>query len=87
MCLAVPGLVETVQDDDGLKMAKINFGGISKMVCLEYTPEARPGHYVLVHVGFAISIIDEEEARRTYEALKMTGELDELAEVGNNEIR
>ncbi len=90
MCLAIPGKVEQLFDQDGLKMAKINVGGIRKTVCLQYTPDAVLGDYVLIHVGFAISIIDEEEARRTYQALQMTDELKEFATLPDqvsNEVR
>ena len=65
-------------DTAGVRMGKANFGGIVKQVCLEYTPEANPGDYVLVHVGFALSIVDEEEAARTYQALKDLEQLQEL---------
>jgi hydrogenase expression/formation protein HypC len=66
MCLAIPGkLIEIAYDAQGVKMGKANFGGIVKQVCLEYTPEANPGDYVLVHVGFALGKVDEEEAART----------------------
>jgi hydrogenase expression/formation protein HypC len=79
MCLAVPGKVlEIEQNPQGVRMAKANFGGIVKTVCLEYTPEIVPGDYVLVHVGFALSKVDEEEAARTYEILR---EMDQLAEL------
>jgi hydrogenase expression/formation protein HypC len=91
MCLAIPGLVEQVYDADGLKMAKVNFGGIRRAICLEYAKEAQTGSYVLVHVGFAIATVDEEEAMRTYELLESSGELSELQLLGNgkgqNEIR
>ena len=80
MCLAIPGkLLEISQDSQGVRMGKANFGGIVKQVCLEYTPEAQTGDYVLVHVGFALSKVDEAEAARTYQALeemKQLGELD-----------
>lgn len=79
MCLAIPGKVEQIFDSDGLRMAKINVGGIRKSICLQYTPEAVLGDYVLIHVGFAISVIDEAEARRTYQALQMTDELTDFA--------
>jgi hydrogenase expression/formation protein HypC len=62
----------------GIKMGKANFGGIVKQICLEYTPEVELGDYVLVHVGFALSKIDEEEAARTYALLKEMGQLEEL---------
>jgi hydrogenase expression/formation protein HypC len=61
-------------------MARANFGGIIKQVCLEYTPEVVPGDYVLVHVGFALSKVDEAEAARTYAALAELGQLDELSD-------
>jgi hydrogenase expression/formation protein HypC len=80
MCLAIPGkLLEISQDSQGVRMGKANFGGIVKQVCLEYTPEVQTGDYVLVHVGFALSKVDEAEAARTYAALeemKQLGELD-----------
>jgi hydrogenase expression/formation protein HypC len=78
MCLAIPGkVIETLQSD-GLKMAKVSFGGMVKQVCLEYTPEVTPGDYVLVHVGFALSRVDQEEAERTYRLLEDLGQLAEL---------
>lgn len=78
MCLAIPGLVESIVIVDDLKMAKVNFGGIRRTACLEYTPDASAGDYVLVHVGFAISVIDEKEAKETYEILAASGEMDEF---------
>jgi len=78
MCLAVPGQVEDIFERDGLHMATVNFGGVRKSVCISYTPDAVIRDYVLVHVGFAISVIDEEEARRTLAALDLTDELNEL---------
>lgn len=74
MCLAVPGQVIELFEQDGLNMARVDFDGIKRAICLAYTPEAKAGSYVLVHVGFAISIIDQEEARRTHELLKANGE-------------
>lgn len=80
MCLAIPGkLIEISNDAQGVLMGRANFGGIVKQVCLEYTPEVKTGDYVLVHVGFSLSKVDEEEAARTYKALeelKQLGELD-----------
>ena len=79
MCLAIPGkLLEVSTDANGVRMGKANFGGIVKQVCLEYTPEAGMGDYVLVHVGFALSKVDEEEAARTYKALEQMQQLGEL---------
>jgi hydrogenase expression/formation protein HypC len=81
MCLAIPGkLIEIINDGHGMRMGRANFGGIVKQVCLEYTPEAREGDYVLVHVGFALSLVDEAEAEHTYAALKELQQLDELEE-------
>jgi hydrogenase expression/formation protein HypC len=85
MCLAIPGkLIEITAHPSGIKMGKANFGGIVKQVCLEYTPEAKVDDYVLVHVGFALSTIDELEAARTYNLLK---EMSQLQEIDVAEIR
>ena len=79
MCLAIPGkLIEVTEDPQGIRMGKANFGGIVKQVCLEYTPEANTGDYVLVHVGFALSKVDEDEAARTYQLLEEMAQLAEL---------
>jgi hydrogenase expression/formation protein HypC len=79
MCLAIPGkLIEINPDAEGVLMGRANFGGIVKQVCLEYTPEVAIGDYVLVHVGFALSKVDEEEAARTYKALEELQQLGEL---------
>jgi hydrogenase expression/formation protein HypC len=78
MCLGVPGkLVEIYpQEDSGLPTGKVEFGGIYKDVCLAYTPEAQVGDYVLVHVGFAISRIDQDEAEETIAYLNEIGEME-----------
>ena len=78
MCLAIPGKVVETFDKVCMRMARVQFGGIVREVCLEYVPEAQIGDYVLVHVGFAISRIDEAEAERTYQALR---DLDQLTEL------
>jgi hydrogenase expression/formation protein HypC len=78
MCLAIPGKVLEEFEQSGMRMAKIKFGGIVREASLDYVPEAGVGDYVLVHVGFAISKVDEEEAARTYQALQ---ELDQLSEL------
>jgi len=79
MCLGVPGKVVRVDPDPaGMPMGIVNFAGISKEVCLAYTPDVVPGDYVLVHVGFAISKLDEEHARDVFAALKEIGELSDL---------
>jgi hydrogenase expression/formation protein HypC len=84
MCLAVPGQVVEILDasDIAFRRAKVDFGGIRKEINLAYTPEAEVGKYVLVHVGFAISVIDEAEAQRVFEYLnQMGGFEEELGEV------
>ena len=79
MCLGVPGQVVSIERDAlGMNMGEVSFAGIKKRVCLAYTPEAEVGDYVVVHVGFAISRIDEEEARKVFEYLEEMGELAEL---------
>ena len=78
MCLAVPGKILSISGEDFARMARVSFGGIIKEVSLAYVPEASDGQYVLVHVGFAISVVDEAEALRTFEILKQMGELQEL---------
>lgn len=72
MCLAIPGKVVSIDGDEPLeKMGKVSFGGIIKKVSLAYVPEARVGNYVIVHVGFALSIVDEEEAQQTLADLEI----------------
>jgi hydrogenase expression/formation protein HypC len=78
MCLAIPGKIVQLFDTPGVKMAKVDFGGVMREACLEYLPEAAVGDYVMVHVGFAISKVDAEEAARTYQILR---EMDQLAEL------
>ena len=70
MCLAVPGKVREIVEQDGLMMGKVDFGGILKDICLAYTPEVEVGDYVIVHVGFAISVLDEVEAKKTLACLE-----------------
>jgi len=82
MCLAVPGKIVAVMEDEplGLRCGKVDFGGVRKEVCLAYTPEAKVGDYVLVHVGFALTVVDEEQAQSVFEALKELDQLEELKE-------
>jgi len=80
MCLGVPGkIIEIREDPTGMTMGRVSFGGIVKEVCLAYTPEVAMGDFVVVHVGFAISQIDEAEAHQVFEYLKEMGELEELS--------
>jgi hydrogenase expression/formation protein HypC len=80
MCLGVPGRVVELVPEDDLLMAQVEFGGIKKRVCVEHVPEVRVGDYVLVHVGFALARIDEDEARRVFELLEEMKQLEELEE-------
>jgi len=81
MCLAVPGKIMSVVGEDLARQARVDFGGVLKEVNLAYVPEAQVGQYVLVHVGFAISVVDEEEAAKVFGYLKEMDELGELAEL------
>jgi len=83
MCLAIPGKIESIQGDDPLtRMGKVSFGGILKEACLAYVPEAQVGDYVIVHVGFALSRLDEAEAQKVFEYIRQMEELAELREGG-----
>ncbi|WP_344506367.1 HypC/HybG/HupF family hydrogenase formation chaperone [Dactylosporangium maewongense] len=75
MCLGIPGRIGSVDDASGLHMGTVDFGGVEREVCLAYVPEARAGDYVIVHVGFAISVVDAAEARRTLEVLEAMGDV------------
>jgi hydrogenase expression/formation protein HypC len=78
MCLGIPGKVtETYREHDVL-MGKVDFGGVFKRVCLQHTSEVQPGQYVIVHVGFALQIIDEHEAQQVFAFLQRMNELQEL---------
>jgi hydrogenase expression/formation protein HypC len=78
MCLGIPGKVTETYSEHDVLMGKVDFSGVCKRVCLEHVPEAQPGDYVLVHVGFALSRIDEAEAQRVFEFLAQMKQLDEL---------
>ena len=79
MCLGIPGRIQSIRDDVGLAMGVVDFGGVRREVCLQYVQdEVAVGDYVIVHVGFAITRVDEDEAKRTFEVLKEMSQLDEL---------
>ncbi|MBL8980310.1 MAG: HypC/HybG/HupF family hydrogenase formation chaperone [Gemmatimonadetes bacterium] len=79
MCLGIPGRILDTRDDRGLLMGSVDFSGVRREVCLAYVADqVTPGDYVVVHVGFAISRVDEIEARRTFEALQEMSQLEEL---------
>ena len=83
MCLAVPGKIVSVSGDDPLqRVGKVDFGGILKAASLAYVPEAKVGDYVIVHVGFALSRVDEDEAQKVFEYLREMEDLSELKEPG-----
>ncbi len=84
MCLAVPGRIVSIFEEDPpeVRRGKVDFSGIQKEICLAYTPEAAVGDYVLVHVGFALSVVDEEEAKKIFEALTELAEIEEAQEAG-----
>jgi hydrogenase expression/formation protein HypC len=88
MCLGIPGKILESYESGGLRMAKVQFGGIVREACLQYVPEAQANDYVVVHVGFAISRLDEAEAARTYKLLEEMGQLTDLdaPEQGGSEI-
>ena len=77
MCLAIPGKVLSKEDRAGALMGRVDFGGVTREVQLDFVPEVEVGEYVIVHVGFALSRLDAEEAARTFELLKQLGEVDE----------
>ncbi len=73
MCLAIPGKIVTSEVQNGIRVGRVQFGGITRETCLDFVPEASVGDYVIVHVGFAISCVDREEAERSYAALESMG--------------
>lgn len=77
MCLAIPGKILDTEEIAGNRIARVQFGGITRQAYLDFVPEAQPGDYVLVHVGFAISRVDEAEAQRTFDVLEQMGLLAE----------
>ena len=82
MCLGVPGKIVEVTENDGLRMAKVDFGGIVREACLEYLPEANVGDYTVIHVGFAISLLSEEEAQASLEMLREIIDLEDELGIG-----
>jgi hydrogenase expression/formation protein HypC len=83
MCLAIPGRITSLEGGDALaRTGKVDFGGIQKEVNMAYVPEAKVGDYVIVHVGFALSVVEESEANQVFEYLREMGELVDLKEAG-----
>lgn len=77
MCLGVPGKITEIYESNGMKMGKVDFGGVVRETCLDFVPEAKVGEYTVIHVGFAISLLSEEEAKKTLEMLREIGQLGE----------
>jgi len=82
MCLAVPGKILETKEENGSRLGRVQFGGITRLVQLDFVPEANVGDYVIVHVGFALTKVDAEEAQRTYQLLEEMGLLDESQDSG-----
>ncbi|MBI3176125.1 MAG: HypC/HybG/HupF family hydrogenase formation chaperone [Chloroflexi bacterium] len=83
MCLGVPGKIVETYEKGGLKMARVDFGGVFREACLDYVPEARVGEYCVIHVGFAISVLSEEDALETLDLLRQIGSLEEELGTGS----
>ena len=77
MCLGIPGKIVDIYQRDGLPMGRVDFGGVMKEVCLAYVPEAKIGDYTVIHVGFALNILDEAEALETLDLLRQIGAVEE----------
>ncbi len=77
MCLGIPGKIVEVYETNGLRMGKVDFGGVTREACLDYVPEAGMGDYTIIHVGFAISKISEEEAQETLQILREIADFEE----------
>jgi hydrogenase expression/formation protein HypC len=75
MCLGIPGKIQEIYDDHGTKMAKVDFGGVSREVCIEVIPDAKPGDWTIIHAGFALNLLSEEEAQETLDILQQMAEL------------
>ena len=85
MCLGIPGKILSVYEDHGTKMAKIDFGGVTREACVEVIPEAQPGDWTIVHAGFALNLLSEDEAQETLEILQQMSELADLEEENGND--
>ncbi len=82
MCLAIPGKIVSIEENSSPKIAKVSFGGALRDICIDWVPDVKPGEYVLVHVGFALNKIDEEEANET---LKLLNDIEESYNKDNPE--
>lgn len=84
MCLGIPGKIIDIYEANGLSMGKIDFGGVTSEACLAYVPEARVGDYTLIHVGFALNVISEQEAQETLDLLQQIADIE--TEIGADEV-
>jgi hydrogenase expression/formation protein HypC len=82
MCLGVPGRITELYEAGGLRMAKVDFGGVVREACMEYLPEAEIGQYAVIHVGFAISLLNEDEALQTLDLLREITDLEDEIGIG-----
>lgn len=78
MCLGIPGKITSIYEDHGTKMAQVDFGGVSREVCIEVIPDAKPGDWTIVHAGFALNLLSEDEAQETLDILQEMAELANL---------
>lgn len=78
MCLGIPGKIISIYEEQGTRMAKIDFGGVTREACVEVIPEAQPGDWTIIHAGFALNLLSEDEARETLEILEEMSELADL---------
>ena len=82
MCLGIPGKITSIYEDHGTKMAQVDFGGVSREVCIEVIPDAKPGDWTIVHAGFALNLLSEDDAQETLDILQ---EMADLANFEDNE--
>ncbi len=85
MCLGIPGKILSIYEDHGTKMAKIDFGGVTREACIEVIPEAEPGNWTIVHAGFALNLLSEEEAQETLQILQEMSDLADQADLQQEE--
>jgi hydrogenase expression/formation protein HypC len=85
MCLAIPGKIVEIYDSAGMRMCKIDFGGVLREACLQALPEAKVGDFTIIHAGFALNILSENEAEETLEALRELGEIEDAMDIGEKE--
>ena len=86
MCLGIPGKIVNIYETNGLRMGKIDFGGVTREACLAYVPEAQVGEYTVIHVGFAISQLSEEEAQETLALIREIANMDEELGIEPGEV-